>query len=66
MLFYILAAVLSAKSPNYESYAAGYMLHMFAQTGVNTMNDILAADVTTARQRGFAVQLQFLPYVFMP
>ncbi|XXG95526.1 hypothetical protein Hte_001790 [Hypoxylon texense] len=66
LVFYIVAAALSAKSPNYESYAAGYMLHMFAQTGVNTMNDILAADVSTARQRGFAVQLQFLPYVFMP
>ncbi|KAI1380511.1 MFS general substrate transporter [Hypoxylon crocopeplum] len=66
LLFYVVAAILSAKSPNYESYAAGYMLHMFAQTGVNTMNDILAADVSTARQRGFAVQLQFLPYVFMP
>ncbi|OTA59694.1 siderochrome-iron transporter [Hypoxylon sp. EC38] len=66
LLFYVVAAILCAKAPNYESYAAGYMLHMFAQTGVNTMNDILAADVSTARQRGFAVQLQFLPYVFMP
>ncbi|KAI1478062.1 MFS general substrate transporter [Daldinia eschscholtzii] len=66
LLFYIVAAILCAKSPNYESYAAGYMLHMFAQTGVNTMNDVLAADVSTARQRGLAVQLQFLPYVFMP
>ncbi|KAI0113097.1 MFS general substrate transporter [Daldinia grandis] len=66
LLFYIVAAVLCALSPDYESYAAGYMIHMFAQTGVNTMNDVLAADVSTARQRGFAVQLQFLPYVFMP
>ncbi|KAI8961205.1 MFS general substrate transporter [Daldinia sp. FL1419] len=66
LLFYIVAAILCAKSPNYESYAAGYMIHVFAQTGVNTLNDILAADVSTARQRGFAVQLQFLPHIFMP
>ncbi|CAK7234994.1 hypothetical protein SBRCBS47491_009139 [Sporothrix bragantina] len=66
LAFYIVSFVLCAKSSNYAMYAAGYMLHMFAQTGVNTLNDILAADVSTARQRGLAVQLQFLPYVFMP
>ena len=66
LLFYIISFVLCAKSPNYATYAAGYMLHMLAQTGVNTLNDILASDVSTARQRGLAVQLQFLPYIFMP
>ncbi|CAK7235035.1 hypothetical protein SCUCBS95973_009134 [Sporothrix curviconia] len=66
LAFYIVSFILCAKSSNYATYAAGYMLHMFAQTGVNTLNDILAADVSTARQRGLAVQLQFVPYVFMP
>ncbi|KAI2627013.1 hypothetical protein GGS26DRAFT_592633 [Hypomontagnella submonticulosa] len=69
LLFYVLAAILSAKAPNYESYAVGYMLHMFAQTGVNTMNDVLAADMSTARQRDFAVQLllhvvYYIPWLF--
>ena len=66
VLFYVLAHILCAKSPNFETYATGYILHVMAQTGTNTLNDILAADISTARQRGLAVQLQFLPYIFMP
>jgi MFS family permease len=66
LLLYILGNALGAASPTYQAYAAAYILHIFAQTGVNTLNDILASDISTARQRGFAVQLQFLPYLFMP
>ncbi|KAI1102895.1 MFS general substrate transporter [Jackrogersella minutella] len=66
VLFYVVAAIVCAKAANYESYATGYMIHIIAQTGVNTLNNILAADVSTARQRGFTISLQFLPYIFMP
>ncbi|KAH8647837.1 siderochrome-iron transporter [Xylariales sp. PMI_506] len=66
MVLYIVANALAAASPNYQAYAAAYMLHIFGQTGVNTLNDILASDISTSRQRGFAIQFQFLPYLFMP
>ncbi|KAJ9143813.1 Siderochrome-iron transporter [Pleurostoma richardsiae] len=66
VLFFIIAHVLCAASPNYNAWAAGYMLHVLGQTGVNTINDILVADFSSARQRGFAVQIQFLPFMFMP
>ncbi|KAJ9150348.1 Siderochrome-iron transporter [Pleurostoma richardsiae] len=66
LVLYLVSYILCAKSPNYESYATGYMFHMIAQTGINTLNDILAADISSARQRGLAIQVQFLPNVFMP
>ncbi|CAK7205002.1 hypothetical protein SEUCBS139899_007766 [Sporothrix eucalyptigena] len=66
ILFYVISLVVCAKSPTYAGYSAGYILHTIAQTGINTMNDILTSDVSSARTRGLAVQIQFLPYLFMP
>ncbi|CAK7223999.1 hypothetical protein SBRCBS47491_005398 [Sporothrix bragantina] len=66
LTLYVVALVLCAKSPTYAGYSAGYILHTIAQSGVNTMNDILTSDVSSARTRGLAVQIQFVPYLFMP
>ena len=68
-IFLVLFAVslaLAAASPTYSAYAAGYIMHTIAQSGINTMNDILTSDVSSARTRGLAVQIQFVPYLFMP
>lgn len=66
LTLFVVALILCAKSPTYSGYAAGYIMHSIAQSGVNTMNDILVTDVSSARQRGLAVQIQFFPYLFMP
>lgn len=66
MIMFVVSLILCAKSPTYNGYAAGYIIHSVAQSGINTMNDILTSDVSSARQRGLAVQIQFFPYLFMP
>lgn len=66
ILLYILSYILCAASSTYGTYAAGYMFHILGQSCLNTMNDILIADITTARWRGFAVAVSFAPFLVMP
>lgn len=36
------------------------------QSGTNIMNDIIISDISSARQRGFAIGLSFFPFLIMP
>ncbi len=66
ILLYILSYILCASSSTYGTYAAGYMFHIIGQSCLNTMNDILIADITTARWRGLAIGVSFAPFLVMP
>lgn len=66
ILLYVISYILCAASPKYSTYAAGYMIHTIGQSCLNTMNDILIADITTARWRGFAIAVSFAPFIVMP
>lgn len=63
---YLLAYVLIASSSHFGAYAAGYVFYCVGQSGLNTMNDIIIADISTARWRGFAIGISFFPFLILP
>ncbi|KAJ0383164.1 hypothetical protein COL922a_011056 [Colletotrichum nupharicola] len=64
--FYVLGYILMASSHGFDSYAAGAIFYTVGQSGTNIMNDIVIADITTARWRGFAVSFSFFPFLITP
>lgn len=66
VLFYILSYILCASSSSFGTYATGYLFHIMGQSSLNTLNDILTADITNARWRGFAISVLFTPFMVMP
>ena len=63
---YLLAYILIASSSHFSAYAAGYILYCVGQSGLNTMNDVIIADISSARWRGFAVGISFFPFLIIP
>ncbi|GJC92808.1 ENB1 protein [Colletotrichum higginsianum] len=66
MSFYVLGYVLMASSASFNAYAAGAIFYAVGQSGTNIMNDIIVADITTARWRGFAISFLFFPFLITP
>ncbi|TQN66381.1 MFS siderochrome iron transporter C, partial [Colletotrichum shisoi] len=66
MSFYVLGYVLMASSASFEAYAAGAISYAVGQSATNIMNDIIVADITTARWRGFAISFLFFPFLVTP
>jgi MFS family permease len=64
--FYLLAYILMASASSFNTYAAGSVFYAVGQSGTNIMNDIVVSDITTARWRGFAIGLTFLPFLVTP
>ncbi|KAF9873697.1 siderochrome-iron transporter [Colletotrichum karsti] len=64
--FYVLGYILMATSKDFNSYAAGAVFYTVGQSGTNIMNDIVIADITTARWRGFAISFSFFPFLITP
>ncbi|KAI8164491.1 MFS siderochrome iron transporter C [Colletotrichum sp. SAR 10_71] len=64
--FYVLGYILMASSHGFDSYAAGAIFYTVGQSGTNIMNDIVIADITTARWRGFAISFSFFPFLITP
>ncbi|OLN88187.1 Siderophore iron transporter 3-like protein 1 [Colletotrichum chlorophyti] len=64
--FYVVGYILMASSTTFNAYAAGAVFYAIGQSGTNIMNDIVIADITTARWRGFAISFSFFPFLVTP
>ncbi|KAJ9138079.1 Major facilitator superfamily domain-containing protein [Pleurostoma richardsiae] len=58
--------IVAATSKGFPAFAVGTILRLLGLSGINSMNAIVIADVTTTRQRGFGVTFQFWPYLILP
>ncbi|CAK7233113.1 hypothetical protein SEUCBS140593_008493 [Sporothrix eucalyptigena] len=65
-LFVVIGYILAASANGFSAFAAGTILRAVGLTGINSLNTIIIADTTTARQRGFGVNFQFFPYLVLP
>ncbi|KAI1077738.1 MFS general substrate transporter [Whalleya microplaca] len=63
---YILSYIMMASAKTFNTYAAGCVFYSFGQSGTNLMNDIVVADLTTARYRAFGIGLLFWPFLITP
>lgn len=61
-----LGLILTATASGFGQYAAGYVFAFCGRSGVNTLNSLVIADLTSTRQRGFGINFQFFPYLIMP
>ncbi|XDG08144.1 hypothetical protein ABKA04_007759 [Annulohypoxylon sp. FPYF3050] len=66
ILFYILAYIIMASARTFNAYAAGSVFYSIGQSATNLMNDIVIADLTTARYRAFGIALSFWPFLITP
>ncbi|KAI2463886.1 MFS general substrate transporter [Annulohypoxylon bovei var. microspora] len=66
ILFYILAYIIMASAKSFNAYAAGSVFYSIGQSATNLMNDIVIADLTTARYRAFGIALSFWPFLITP
>ncbi|KAL7621751.1 hypothetical protein AAE478_009078 [Parahypoxylon ruwenzoriense] len=64
--FYILASVLMASAQSFSAYATGAVFYSLGQSGTNLMNDVVIADLTTARFRALGIALSFWPFLITP
>ncbi|KAI0376778.1 MFS general substrate transporter [Hypomontagnella monticulosa] len=64
--FYLLAYIVMASATTFNAYAAGSIFYSFGQSATNLMNDIVIADLTTARYRAFGIALSFWPFLITP
>ncbi|KAI0839371.1 MFS general substrate transporter [Hypoxylon sp. FL0890] len=64
--FYILAYIIMASARSFNTYAAGTVFYSFGQSATNLMNDVVIADLTTARYRAFGISLSFWPFLITP
>ncbi|OTA99598.1 hypothetical protein M426DRAFT_324993 [Hypoxylon sp. CI-4A] len=64
--FYILAYIIMASAKTFSAYAAGSVFYSVGQSATNLMNDIVIADLTTARYRAFGISLSFWPFLITP
>lgn len=55
-----------ASATTFNAYAAGSIFYSFGQSATNLMNDIVIADLTTARYRAFGIALSFWPFLITP
>lgn len=63
---YIISYIIMASATSFNAYAAGSILYSFGQSGTNLLNDIVVADITTARWRSMAIGLLFWPFLITP
>ena len=66
VLFYIVSYVLCASSTGFAQYAGGYITYCIGATGIQILNQIIVADITSSRWRGLANGLVNLPFMIIP
>ncbi|CZR51781.1 uncharacterized protein PAC_01658 [Phialocephala subalpina] len=66
ILFITIGLVVATSAQSFAAFAVGTVLRVIGLTCLNTMNTIVIADITSTRQRGFGVNVQFWPYLICP
>lgn len=66
VIFYIISYVLCASAKSFAQYAGGYVIYCIGQTGMQILNQVIVADITSSRWRGLANGLVNLPFMIIP
>nr|KAK5448244.1 hypothetical protein LTR18_001332 [Exophiala xenobiotica] len=66
VVFYVVSYVLCASAKGFGQYAGGYIVYSIGQTGMQILNQVIVADITTSRWRGLANGLVTLPFMVTP
>lgn len=66
VVFYVVSYILCASAKEFGQYAGGYIIYCIGQTGMQILNQIIVADITSSRWRGLANGLVNLPFMIIP
>lgn len=66
VIFYIVSYILCASAKSFAQYAGGYVIYCIGQTGMQILNQVIVADITSSRWRGLANGLVNLPFMIIP
>ncbi|KEF63827.1 uncharacterized protein A1O9_01805 [Exophiala aquamarina CBS 119918] len=66
VIFYIISYILCASAKSFAQYAGGYVIYCIGQTGMQILNQVIVADITSSRWRGLANGLVNLPFMIIP
>lgn len=66
VIFYIVSYVLCASAGGFAQYSGGYIIYCIGQTGMQILNQVIVADITSSRWRGLANGLVNLPFMIIP
>ncbi|EXJ73935.1 uncharacterized protein A1O5_02229 [Cladophialophora psammophila CBS 110553] len=63
---YVVSYILCASAREFGQYIGGYIINNVDQTGMQILNQIIVADITSSRWRGLANGLVSLPFMIIP
>ncbi|OQU93795.1 hypothetical protein CLAIMM_00264 [Cladophialophora immunda] len=63
---YVISYILCASAHGFGQYTGGYIVYSIGQTGMQILNQIIVADITSSRWRGLANGLVSLPFMMIP
>ncbi|OAP63761.1 hypothetical protein AYL99_02988 [Fonsecaea erecta] len=63
---YVVSYILCASARGFGQYTGGYIVYSVGQTGMQILNQIIVADITSSRWRGLANALVSLPFMVIP
>lgn len=63
LCFYVLGYIVIASAHDINTIAAGIVLYAVGYTGLQLLTQIIIADITTMRWRGFVSSLVSMPFV---
>jgi MFS family permease len=66
VVFYIVSYILCASSNDFNQYGGGYVVYCVGATGMQILNQVIVADITSSRWRGLANSLRNLPFMVIP
>lgn len=66
VVFYIISYILCASAKSFAQYSGGYVIYCIGQTGMQILNQVIVADITSSRWRGLANGLVNLPFMIVP
>ncbi len=66
VIFYVISYILSASAKGFGQYSGGYIIYCIGQTGMQILNQIIVADITSSKWRGLANGLVNLPFMIIP
>ena len=62
----VISYILCASSDGFNQYAGGYIIYCIGATGMQIINQVIVADITSSRWRGLANGLVTLPFMIIP
>ncbi|KAL1707093.1 major facilitator superfamily domain-containing protein [Schizophyllum commune] len=63
---YLLSYILCASSATVDVYAGGAMFYAVGQSGTQILDQIIIADISNQRWRGFAIGFSYFPFLITP